>query len=408
MQKTEKPDLIRSGFSFGGSVVLRLRGDLHGARVGFGCVLMQLVVEAVEGELEAIGNAQLVVDLAQIVFDDLLGGTELVGDFLIALALGDAGDDEHLLLVEAGLIARVIHVAGLGAIGFDNPGDGLIVDPGFAGGDFAHALNEQIGRDGTGNDAADTATVKVDGVRLIGGGGLDDDFEIGGEANDGGNRVGGAGDHGAFEKEDIGGNPLDGVLQALEVIGLSDHGDAGVGSEDLAHTDAIDGLRISEDDTNLRPGLYRLRSYATTVRVAVTVAVRHREVRLLEPVLVDYSGGEGLTIIPIRTDNSSRAVHRRSHRELQRARRNLHKKFNVRPFPKRFPQAEKNAAGGKIFGERFIVPAIGENGYPQLQGVTDGASAGWPVTGSGSGANSEFHRGVSIFINPYSTRKPWR
>ena len=185
---------------------------------------MQLVVEAVEGELEAIGNAELVVNLAQIIFDDLLGGAELVGDFLVALALGDAGDDEHLFLVEAGLIARVGEVAGLGAIGFDDPGDGLIVNPGFADGDFAHALDEQIGRDGTGNDAADAATIEVDGVGLVAGGGLDDDLEIGGEADDGGNRVGGAGDHGAFEKENVGGDALDGVLEALEVIGLSGHG----------------------------------------------------------------------------------------------------------------------------------------------------------------------------------------
>src|SRR5580698_2551981 len=108
-----------------------------------------------------------------------------------------------------------------------------------------------------------------------------------------------------------------------------------------------------------------------------------REVRLLEPVLVDYRSGEGLTIVPIRTDNSSRAVHRRSHREIQRARRNLHKKINLRPFPKRLRQAEKNAAGGKIFGERFVIVAFGEYGYPQLQRIADCASMGASVAGSG-------------------------
>ena len=72
--------------------------------VGVG--LDDLVVQAVEGQLKAIGDAQLVVDLAQIVLDDLLGGAELERDFLIALALGDAGDDRGLLGREPGLGAR--------------------------------------------------------------------------------------------------------------------------------------------------------------------------------------------------------------------------------------------------------------------------------------------------------------
>jgi hypothetical protein len=71
-------------------------GDLEGARgVRFGCILVQLMMQAVERELETIGNAQLVVNLAQIVFDYLLGGAKLVGNFLIALALSDARDDER-------------------------------------------------------------------------------------------------------------------------------------------------------------------------------------------------------------------------------------------------------------------------------------------------------------------------
>ena len=206
---------------------LRLGGDFEGTGgFGFGG-LVELMMEAVEGELEAIGNSQLVVNLAQIIFDDLLGSAELVGDFLIALALGDAGDNEHLLLVEAWLIARVVGAAGLGAIGLDDPCDGLIVDPGFAGGDFAHAFDEEVGRDGPRDDAAHAATVEVDGVGLVRGGGLDDDLEIGGEANDGRNRVGGAVDHRSFEEKNVGRNALDGVLKALEVVGFGGDGDAG-------------------------------------------------------------------------------------------------------------------------------------------------------------------------------------
>jgi hypothetical protein len=61
---------------------------------------------------------------------------------------------------------------------------------------------------------------------------------------------------------------------------------------------------------------------------------------LLEPVLVDYSGGKRLAIFPIRTDNSSSAVDRRSHGKFQRARGNFQKKFNLLLFPKNFAESK--------------------------------------------------------------------
>ncbi len=70
-----------------------LLGDGHFVGIGFD----DLVVQAIEGELKPIGDTQLVVDLAQIVLDDLLGGAELERDLLIALALRDAGDDRRFL-----------------------------------------------------------------------------------------------------------------------------------------------------------------------------------------------------------------------------------------------------------------------------------------------------------------------
>ena len=52
-----------------------------------------LALQAVERELESIGNAELVINLVQVVLDDLLGGTELMGYLLVAHAQRDAGDD---------------------------------------------------------------------------------------------------------------------------------------------------------------------------------------------------------------------------------------------------------------------------------------------------------------------------
>ena len=55
------------------------------------------MVQAIERQFEAIGDAKLVIDLAQVIFDDLLRGPKLVGNLLVALALSDTGDDRQLL-----------------------------------------------------------------------------------------------------------------------------------------------------------------------------------------------------------------------------------------------------------------------------------------------------------------------
>jgi hypothetical protein len=52
-----------------------------------------LPLQAVERKFESIGNADLVINLIQVVLDDLLGGTELMGYLLVAHAQRDAGDD---------------------------------------------------------------------------------------------------------------------------------------------------------------------------------------------------------------------------------------------------------------------------------------------------------------------------
>ena len=142
-------------------------------------LLQQLVVEAVESEFETVGDAELVVDLAQVVLDDLLGGADLVSDFFVAHASGDAADDGQLLFGELGLDFGIGEAGGLGAIGLDDPADGLVVDPGLALGDLADAFDEEIGGDGAGDDTADAAAIELDGVGLVGLADLDDEFGFG-------------------------------------------------------------------------------------------------------------------------------------------------------------------------------------------------------------------------------------
>src|SRR5579863_3961478 len=95
--------------------------DLGVDRLFVGVGLDDLVVQAVERQLEPVAHAELVVDLAQVVLDHLLGGAELEGDLLVALALRDAGNDRHLLRREPRLVLRAHQRGGLSAISLDYP-----------------------------------------------------------------------------------------------------------------------------------------------------------------------------------------------------------------------------------------------------------------------------------------------
>jgi hypothetical protein len=78
-------------------------GGLHLDEVaGLGCGLGEYaVVDGEEGELEPVGDASLVVDGTQVVFDDLLFGSELRRNLLVLAALNDQGDDLHLFWSQA-------------------------------------------------------------------------------------------------------------------------------------------------------------------------------------------------------------------------------------------------------------------------------------------------------------------
>src|ERR1035438_3334731 len=118
-----------------------------GGRAVSGGFLIELMVEAVHGQLQAVRNVELVVYPAQIILDDLLCGAELVGDLLVALGLREAGNDREFFGREEGPRPGTVSCTGLRTIGFYHGMDGPVIDPGFAGGDLAHAFYEQIGRD---------------------------------------------------------------------------------------------------------------------------------------------------------------------------------------------------------------------------------------------------------------------
>src|SRR5438067_1193082 len=55
------------------------------------------MVNGEERQLQAIGDANLVVNVAQVVLDDLLGGAEMVGNLFILVALDDVGNDAQIV-----------------------------------------------------------------------------------------------------------------------------------------------------------------------------------------------------------------------------------------------------------------------------------------------------------------------
>ena len=103
-----------------------------------------------EREFETIADAGLVVDGAQVVFDDLLGGLEAQRDFAILAALDDERDDAHLLG------RKTVANAGADHIFFRRVGNlELGRSPGVSGSHAADALDERLAGDVAEDDAAE-------------------------------------------------------------------------------------------------------------------------------------------------------------------------------------------------------------------------------------------------------------
>ncbi len=73
---------------------IRRAGRFGGGWLRCSGVVDYTVVQAVERKFETIGDAQLVIHFAQVIFHHLLGGTDADGDFLVLHALRDAGNNQ--------------------------------------------------------------------------------------------------------------------------------------------------------------------------------------------------------------------------------------------------------------------------------------------------------------------------
>ncbi len=103
-----------------------------------------------ESEFETIGDAGLVINGAEVVFDDLLLGAELIGDVLILAAFGDESDDLKLLRREA------LENHDANAVGRGHGLDLGALNGAFARGDAMQTVNELRASNGAKDDAFDT------------------------------------------------------------------------------------------------------------------------------------------------------------------------------------------------------------------------------------------------------------
>ncbi len=68
-------------------------------------LINQAVVNRIQRELQAIGDAELVEDVVQMVFDGLLGDEKFFANFLVAKALSDELDNFFFAVAEQRLFA---------------------------------------------------------------------------------------------------------------------------------------------------------------------------------------------------------------------------------------------------------------------------------------------------------------
>jgi hypothetical protein len=69
------------------------RAGAHGGRTGSGSFGQNTVMDGEEGQLQTVRDADLVIHVAQVILDDLLGGSEEIGNFLILKTLHDKSYD---------------------------------------------------------------------------------------------------------------------------------------------------------------------------------------------------------------------------------------------------------------------------------------------------------------------------
>ena len=98
-------------------------------------------MHAVESKFQPIGNAEFVVNLAQVIFNYLLGRSNLKCYLLVPHASRNTGDDGEFFGRQLWLSTGTCKRMRLRPVCLNDPTHRLIVDPRFAGCDFSYAFD---------------------------------------------------------------------------------------------------------------------------------------------------------------------------------------------------------------------------------------------------------------------------
>ena len=137
-------------------------------------VVDEAMMDGVEGEFEAVRNAQLVEDVVQMIFNRLFTDEKLFADLFIAITLGHELHDLLLAVAQQRLIAPGAVVGTLGE-GLHDLGGHAVIEPDFAAIDAVNALDQEIAGGLLQDDSARAQAHGADDVAIVFGGGEHDD-----------------------------------------------------------------------------------------------------------------------------------------------------------------------------------------------------------------------------------------
>jgi hypothetical protein len=208
-------------------------------------------MDGVEREFEAVGNAEFIEDVVQMVFYGLLADEELFADFLVAETLSDELHDFFFAIAEQRLFAARTGFRGFRE-SFHDLGGHAIVEPDFAGENAMDAFYEQVGGGLFQNDAARPEAHCANHVAIVFGGceyydarrqGIEIHFFENGESV----LVG----HAQVEQQNVWLEFSEHLDALSAILGFANNDDIFVGAQEFAQAIAKNRVVIREEDTNL-------------------------------------------------------------------------------------------------------------------------------------------------------------
>ena len=190
-------------------------------------------------ELEAIGDADLVIDVPEVVLNHLLGSSKLRRNFFVLESLNDEGNDAQLFGSEAIANAGADDVV-LGGFG----GGSGVLHPGFAARDFAYAFNQRRAAHVAEDYAADAELQVLRAVVAA----FDDDDQARLDLLRCFNELANVHAHGRGEDEDVGAEALQRDHHAVSVFALRDDAEIVFDGQHLGGAGAEYGLAIGQNN----------------------------------------------------------------------------------------------------------------------------------------------------------------